>query len=145
MALMRLPLDAATVMVASVALGIAVDDAVHFLEGYRWRRESLGAREALEHTMTDVGPALVVTTVTACIGFFAVCNSAFVPIRYFGLLAGAAMVVALAAGVVEVPAIMMLLVGEKELAIKYYKKSLEINPDNTNGTAMLQRLKSEKK
>ncbi|MEE9501556.1 MAG: MBL fold metallo-hydrolase [Candidatus Aminicenantaceae bacterium] len=34
--------------------------------------------------------------------------------------------------------------GEKELAIKYYEKSLEINPDNTNGVAMLERLKSEK-
>jgi predicted RND superfamily exporter protein len=114
MAMMRFPLDAATVMVASVALGIAVDDAVHFLEGYRWRRESLGVREALERTMTDVGPALVVTTVTACIGFFAVCNSAFVPIRYFGLLAGVAMVVALAADVVVVPAIMLLVASEED-------------------------------
>jgi tetratricopeptide (TPR) repeat protein len=35
--------------------------------------------------------------------------------------------------------------GKKELAIKYYKKSLEINPDNANGVAMLKRLKSEKR
>ncbi len=37
-----------------------------------------------------------------------------------------------------------MLLGEKELAVKYYEKSLEINPDNTNGVAMLKRLKSEK-
>jgi glyoxylase-like metal-dependent hydrolase (beta-lactamase superfamily II) len=37
-----------------------------------------------------------------------------------------------------------MLLGEKEPAIKYYEKSLEINPDNTNGVAMLERLKSEK-
>ncbi len=37
-----------------------------------------------------------------------------------------------------------MLLGKKELAIKYYEKSLEINPDNTNGVAMLERLKSEK-
>ncbi|MGB6864727.1 MAG: tetratricopeptide repeat protein, partial [Candidatus Aminicenantaceae bacterium] len=37
-----------------------------------------------------------------------------------------------------------MLLGEKELAIKNYEKSLEINPDNANGVAMLERLKSEK-
>ncbi len=30
--------------------------------------------------------------------------------------------------------------GQKELAIKYYKKSLELNPDNENGKGMLRRL-----
>lgn len=38
-----------------------------------------------------------------------------------------------------------MLLGEKELAIKNYEKSLEINPDNANGAAMLKRLKTEKK
>ena len=37
-----------------------------------------------------------------------------------------------------------MLLGEKKLAIKYYEKSVEINPDNANGVAMLKRLKSEK-
>lgn len=37
-----------------------------------------------------------------------------------------------------------MLLGEKELAIKYYKKSLEINPDNVNGVEMLKRLETEK-
>lgn len=36
-------------------------------------------------------------------------------------------------------------IGEKELAIKNYKKSLELNPDNSNGKAMLERLLEEKK
>lgn len=37
-----------------------------------------------------------------------------------------------------------MLLGEKELAIKNYKKSLEINPDKTNAVAMLERLESKK-
>jgi tetratricopeptide (TPR) repeat protein len=36
-----------------------------------------------------------------------------------------------------------MLLGEKELAIKFYKKSLEINPDNANGAEMLKKLKAE--
>jgi predicted RND superfamily exporter protein len=101
-------LDAATVMVASIALGIAVDDTVHLLVAID-RQESQGAtstsvRRALEH----VGPALVLTTVAACIGFFALMTSAFVPIRFFGLLSGTAMLVALAADLWLVPAILVL-------------------------------------
>ena len=35
--------------------------------------------------------------------------------------------------------------GDKELAIKYYKKSLEINPDNTNGEKFLNELQKKEK
>jgi tetratricopeptide (TPR) repeat protein len=31
--------------------------------------------------------------------------------------------------------------GDKDLAIKYYNRSLELNPDNSNAKEMLQRLK----
>jgi len=34
-----------------------------------------------------------------------------------------------------------MLAGEKELAIKNYRKSIEINPDNENGRKMLEKLK----
>jgi predicted RND superfamily exporter protein len=108
MSVAGITLDAATVMVASIALGIAVDDTVHLLVAID-RPESQGAtsislRRALEH----VGPALVLTTVAACIGFFALTTSAFVPIRFFGLLSGTAMLVALAADLWLVPAMLVL-------------------------------------
>ncbi|MGH7457081.1 MAG: tetratricopeptide repeat protein, partial [bacterium] len=32
--------------------------------------------------------------------------------------------------------------GDKQLAIEYYNKSLELNPDNTNGKQMLERIRS---
>ena len=31
--------------------------------------------------------------------------------------------------------------GDRALAIKYYQKSLELNPDNTNGVQMLKRIR----
>ena len=34
--------------------------------------------------------------------------------------------------------------GQKELAIEYYEKSLTLNPQNTNGTEMLKKLRAEK-
>jgi tetratricopeptide (TPR) repeat protein len=37
-----------------------------------------------------------------------------------------------------------MIAGEKELAIKFYKKSIELNPDNRNGIMMLERLYQSK-
>lgn len=105
MALLGISLDAATVMVASISLGIAVDDTVHFLAGYqRHRDRGEGNHAAIRSTLSTVGPSITVTTVTACIGFFALCQSSFVAIRYFGLLSGIAILMALVADLLLVPA-----------------------------------------
>ncbi len=52
---------------------------------------------------------MILTTVASSIGFFALTTSDFVPIRHFGLLSGAAMIVALAADLWFVPAMLTLL------------------------------------
>jgi predicted RND superfamily exporter protein len=103
----HLSLNVATVMVASISLGIAVDNTVHLLANYR-RLRLAGTRghEAIRETLVHVGPACVVTTVTACIGFFTLAASVFIPIANFGLLSGIAMLAALAADLVLVPSIL---------------------------------------
>ena len=109
MAALDIALDVGTVMVASISLGIAVDDTVHFLAGYRRHRQhGQSSIEAVRSTLSRVGPSLVVTTVTACIGFFALSQSAFPPIGYLGLLAGIAILVALLADLLLLPAIFAL-------------------------------------
>jgi len=108
MAIAGITLDAATIMVASIALGIAVDDTVHLLVAIDRQEPQETTTERLRLALEHVGPALVLTTVAACIGFFALMTSAFVPIRSFGLLAGTAMLVALAADLWLVPAMLVL-------------------------------------
>ena len=109
MAVLNIPLNAGTVMVASISLGIAVDDTVHFFVGFhRHRVRGQSKNEAIHSTLSKVGPSLVVTTVTACIGFFALSQSAFPPISCFGLLSGIAIIVALLADLLLVPAIFAL-------------------------------------
>lgn len=106
MAVTGIALDAATVMMAGVAVGIAVDNTAHLITTYRQeRRTSAEKEEALRTTLRHIGPAMTITTVTSCCGFFALCASTFVPIQYFGLLAGAAMIAALAADLVMTPAL----------------------------------------
>ena len=111
MAVTGLHLDAATVMTASVALGIAVDNTLHQLVAYRRLAGTLAPRMAASAAVREVGWAMVVTTATAIAGFLALTAADFLPIRDFGLLASVAMAVALAADLVLVPALLALGLG----------------------------------
>ncbi|MBW2314452.1 MAG: MMPL family transporter [Deltaproteobacteria bacterium] len=105
MGLAGIALDAATVMMASVALGIAVDDTVHVLSAYG-EEHSRDARGAAERAIARVGPAMFITTAAACVGFLALRLSDFLPIRWFGLLSALAIAVALLADAWLVPALL---------------------------------------
>jgi predicted RND superfamily exporter protein len=108
-------LDPATVMTASVVIGIAVDDTAHLLSGYRGERiAGRGAAEAIRSSFARTGPAMLAATASACAGFFALSRSAFVPIRWFGLLSGLAMLVGIVAEVFVVPATLVLAERLKE-------------------------------
>ena len=57
-------------VVASMSLGIIVDDTVHFLAKYQHaRREGRDAEHAIRYAFHSVGHALVITTVVLVIGF----------------------------------------------------------------------------
>jgi len=112
--LLDIPLDAGTVMVASIALGIAVDDTVHILAGYqRHRRDGDSHQESILGTLANVGPAITVSSVTMCIGFFILGLSVFKPLSYFGLASGFAVFIALFADLLFVPALLALWGGTK--------------------------------
>lgn len=112
MALLDVPLDPATVMVASVALGIAVDNAIHLLTACKTAQQQENSLHAAVGTaLAKVGPPITISTATACMGFFALGWSAFTPIHYFGVLSCFAMLMALVADVFLVPAILKTLWG----------------------------------
>lgn len=102
-------LNTATVMVASISLGIAVDNTVHFLTRFsKQRRRGMAALQAAETTIEQVGPSITITTLTACLGFFALVPSAFGPISNLGLLSGSAILAALVSNLLFLPAIIAL-------------------------------------
>ena len=119
MAVFGLPLDPGTIMVAGVALGIAVDDTVHLVTSLR--RHSVGppSRRTVEQAESDVGRAVIVTTATATVGFASLTVARFLPIRYFGFLTSAAMVVALAAALFLLPAL---------LGLRYHRTDTDQQP-----------------
>ena len=99
------PLNSVTIMVAAIALGIAVDDTIHFIT--HWRDEMAGgasASEAVRRAMTVKGRPIVATTaiLTGMVGVFWV--SSFPPVVHFGLLLAVGLVGALVAALVLLPA-----------------------------------------
>lgn len=108
----NIPLDAATVMVAGITIGVAVDDTVHILCAYQaLSTGNTGVASALRSALTQVGPSITATTMTSLAGFVVLLHSEFVPLQRFGLIAGVAMIVAWAADVFVLPAVLLLIAG----------------------------------
>ena len=105
MVLFDLALDPATVMVASIALGVGGNNAIHLMGMYMLlRKEGKSTPQAIPEALGIVLPASLTAAATSCIGFFTLAWSAFIPIHYFGLLSGFAVFVALAGDMILVPA-----------------------------------------
>lgn len=105
MALFKIPLNAATVMIASVAIGIAADDTIHFLSHYRHeKRAGLETVNAVSATFGKIGRAIVFTSIVTAAGFSILCFAQFRPIVYFGIMTGITMLAALAGDLFVLPA-----------------------------------------
>jgi uncharacterized protein len=108
MGLLGIPLDPGSALVASVAIGVVVDDTVHFFSRYLGSRGAgASPAEAVERTLLAVGRPVIYTTAILALGFSLFSFSQFTFIAYFGQLAACAMVLALGADLLMTPALMM--------------------------------------
>ncbi len=107
--LFGLTLEVGSIMTASVALGIAVDDTLHFLA---WVRRELtdGAKpqEATLATFKHCGKAMMQTSLICGAGTALLAMCSFLPTVRFGLLLSAMLVAALVADLLVLPAIVLL-------------------------------------
>lgn len=108
--------DVATVMIASILIGLIVDDTVHFLARFRLEEQrALKAGEkdyvqdALYKTGTGTGRALLTTSLILAFGFWTNLFSNFVPNQSFGLMSGIAVSIALICDLIVLPAVIRLL------------------------------------
>jgi len=83
-----IPLDMITIMVSSVAIGVGVDDSIHFLIQYRRQlSENPGdIATVIGNTMRITGRPIVLTTLSIVAGLSILGFAVFRPIIYFGLL-----------------------------------------------------------
>jgi len=89
-------LNTSTSMVALVALGIAIDDTIHFMVRYQGElRTTNDQTQAMVNTIRIEGEPVLFTSVALAFGFGVLMLSNFVPSIYFGLLAALVMFYAL--------------------------------------------------
>lgn len=98
----------ATSLVASVAIGLAVDDTIHYLVRYnREFKKDLDKDRALRDTIHHVGVPIVFTSVTIALGFSLLIFSHFEPTSVYGFLMVVTMVAALVGDLILLPAVML--------------------------------------
>ena len=99
-----------TAMTFSVALGIAVDDSLHFLLRYRKElRNGLSRKMAIKSTIMNTGSALMITTTILVSGFSMLLLSAFLPTYQFGILSAGMIGTALICDLTLLPALCLVL------------------------------------
>jgi len=107
---MNIPLDMMTITIAAISMGIAVDNAIHYI--YRFKKEFAVNRSYLSTLYAchaSIGKALYYTSVTIIIGFSILVLSNFLPSIYFGLLTGLAMLIALFASLTLLPQLLVVI------------------------------------
>ncbi|KAA1262409.1 MMPL family protein [Rubripirellula obstinata] len=113
MGLIRLPLDIGSVMSASVALGIAVDDTVHLLSRFGSRRaRGFGQIRAAYGALSQCGLAMFQTTVVCGLALMAYWFSDFVPTSRFSLFMFGLLATALLGVTFLLPALMCSVLGK---------------------------------
>ncbi len=109
------PMDMFTMMVASIAIGLAVDDTIHFMHNFRRYYEASGdPRQAVHETLHTAGRAMLVTTVVLSMGFFIYMFASLNNIIRFGFLTGITLIAALLSDYFLGPALMVMVNKKKE-------------------------------
>ncbi len=113
MGFFEIDLSTGTTMIASVVIGVAVDDTIHYLAAFR--RSFRGDCDvALKKTTRLTGFALTSTTLALSIGFWVAIFGSFQPTVYFALLSGVTMWFALACDLLVLPACLKLAFAKKK-------------------------------
>lgn len=95
MGLLNVPLTTSTALISSIAVGIGVDYAIHFISHYRQRLRDTGDEtDAARYSMSLTGKAVLLNAVTVISGFMVMVFSVFPPNRQVGLLVSLNMLVA---------------------------------------------------
>ncbi len=119
MGLCGIKVDIGSMMTASVAMGIAVDDTIHYLT---WYRQALGAgktrKESIKHAYDKVATAMTQTTLIGGLGLAAFALSTFTPTQRFGTLMLFLLAAALVGDLIVLPAVLASPLG------KYFGREL---------------------
>ena len=93
MGLFSIPLNVATLMVASIAIGAGIDYTIHFI--YRWNRElEIDPKNALYNTIISTGRGMILNSLAVACGTYVMVLAPISMMRSFGALMATILLVA---------------------------------------------------
>ena len=111
-----IPLDMFTLLAGCIAIGLAVDDSIHFISGFRrYRHQGYDPVTSVERTMQTTGRALLFTSIALTMGFAVLLMSEMLNLRQVGALTTFAIAAAFLLDVTVTPALLVL-THRKELS-----------------------------
>jgi uncharacterized protein len=123
--LFGIPLNTATAMVSSLAIGIGVDYSIHYITWYRSEiHKTRDIPLALENTILHKGRAILYNMFVIFGGFLVLMISKFVPLIQFGLLVAICMITTAIGALVFVPAVMRLLAAKERKFLYMEEKAV---------------------
>ncbi|MEE2644365.1 MAG: efflux RND transporter permease subunit, partial [Myxococcota bacterium] len=127
MAITGIPIDMVNILIASLAIGIAVDDTIHMLHHFQIHfREHANVEEAIHNAFEHAGRAMVSTSVVLGSGFAAFSFATISNIQRFGLLITLTAVAAMLIDLIFTPALLRLCFAREETgqAVSRIEKSV---------------------
>ena len=110
MGLTGISLNIATVLVASVALGIGIDYAIHIISHFKTSfKKNNDVYAAVQESILVSGKAIIINVVSVSAGFLVLVFSDMVPLQYFGLLIALSMISSCLGALTLLPSLLILM------------------------------------
>jgi CRP-like cAMP-binding protein len=101
-------LNFSTSLIASIAVGIGVDDTIHYIARFNQEVQNLhDQNEAMVRTLRSLGKPMIYTSVALMFGFGIFMLSDFVPIRQFGFLTAFTLLAAMVSNLIILPSLLV--------------------------------------
>ncbi|PRY15007.1 hypothetical protein CLV24_103246 [Pontibacter ummariensis] len=109
MGFFNIPLKPSTALIFSIALGIAIDDSIHFLAKYRHelQRNGFNISRAITSSLEEAGTSMIYTSVILFFGFVIFAFSEFGGTKALGVLMSVSLLIALFTNLIILPTLLM--------------------------------------
>jgi predicted RND superfamily exporter protein len=109
MGLFGIPLDLMTITISAIAIGIGVDNAIHYIHRFKNEFKKDGDyTKTMYRSHASIGLAMFYTSITVTLGFLILALSNFIPSIYFGVFTAIAMISALLANLTLLPKLILM-------------------------------------
>ena len=113
MRLTGIPLNIATILIATTVLGVTENDQIHFFYHFLEKRNGHNTEVALRHAIRVAGHAILFATIINAGGFLALALSDLPPMRQFGIVTSMAFALAMLADFTALPAALWIFFRER--------------------------------